>query len=63
MMDNQTHCEKPGCNKPTDVFGSKWCADCWYPGIDRDHERYRAMREDGYNHYQAMLSAGWADPE
>ncbi len=58
----QTHCEKPGCGKQTEVFGSRWCSDCWYPGIDHDYDRYKAYRSDGYSHYQAALSVGWADP-
>jgi len=61
-MDGITHCEKPGCNKPTDVFGSRFCAACWYPGIDEDYTMYRAYRADGYGSYQAKLMVGWADP-
>ena len=56
----QPRCYK--CNKPTQVFGSRWCAECWYPGIDKDYDRYRALLEEGYGHYQAKVMVGWADP-
>lgn len=58
-----THCETPGCGKRTEVFGSRWCATCWYPGIDEDYERYRALRAEGYGVWQAKLMVGWADPK
>jgi hypothetical protein len=61
--DSGTHCEKPGCGKLTEVYDSRWCAGCWYPGIDRDYETYRESRKEGYSRYQAMLMAGWADPD
>ena len=28
-------CEMPGCRRIPEVFGSRWCAECYYPGIDR----------------------------
>lgn len=61
MADN-TYCIKPGCGKVTDVYGSRWCADCWYPGIDNDYAEYRAYRDEGHGVYQSMLMVGWADP-
>lgn len=65
MKENRmppTKCQKPGCGKVTEVFGSAWCADCWYPGIDDDYQRYRAYREDGYGVYESIVMVGWADP-
>lgn len=61
-MAENTYCIKPGCGKATDVYGSRWCANCWYPDIDHDYECYRAYREDGYGVYQSKLNVGWADP-
>lgn len=55
-------CEKPGCGEPTQGYGSRWCAECYYPGIDRDAELYQAYREDGYSSFQAKIMVGWADP-
>lgn len=51
------------CRKPCQVFGCRWCANCYYPGIDRDYERYRDLLEEGYTRYQAKLMAGWGDPD
>ena len=61
-MSGECRCSKPGCGKITEVYGSRWCAECWYPGIDRDYEEYRAYREEGHGAYQAKLMVGWADP-
>jgi hypothetical protein len=29
-------CKCEGCGKITEVYGSRWCSACYYPGIDRD---------------------------
>ncbi len=50
------------CWKPTQVYGSRWCADCYYPSIDKDYARYRDLVEEGYPRHQALLMVGWADP-
>ncbi|WP_186079335.1 hypothetical protein [Burkholderia gladioli] len=55
-----THCKR--CRKVTEVFGSSWCSSCYYPGIDRDWQRYRDLLEEGYPRYQALVMAGLADP-
>ena len=55
-------CRCYGCCKPTQVYGSRWCAECYYPSIDEDYERYRDLLEEGYPRYQALLMVGWADP-
>ena len=61
-MVDECRCIKPWCGKITEVYGSRWCQECWYPGIDRDYAEYRAYRGDGYGAYQAKLAVGWADP-
>lgn len=33
--ENVSRCVK--CCQPTQVYGSRWCKDCAYPGIDRDY--------------------------
>jgi hypothetical protein len=55
-----TRCRK--CRCETQVFGSSWCQDCYYPGIDRDYQRFDALIEEGYPRYQARIMAGLADP-
>ncbi len=59
----RSNCEMPGCFKIPEVYGSKWCAACWYPGIDDDHQRFLDLKEDGYTTFQAMVMVGWKDPE
>jgi hypothetical protein len=44
------------------VFGSRWCADCHYPGIDQDWARFEMLVEEGYPRYQARIMAGFTDP-
>ena len=56
-------CEMPGCRRIPEVFGSRWCAECYYPGIDRDFQRYKDLREEGYSAYQAKVMAGLSDPD
>jgi hypothetical protein len=50
------------CRKETQVFGSRWCAECHYPSIDQDWKRFEMLVEEGYPRYQALLMAGLADP-
>jgi|GEM_PF-5809200 len=33
-----SHCYK--CKKLTQVYGSRWCSECYYPAIDRDLTAY-----------------------
>ncbi|AJX59693.1 hypothetical protein [Burkholderia pseudomallei] len=56
-----TRCRR--CRKETDVFGSSWCAGCYYPGIDADWQRYLDLVEEGYSRYQARVMAGLSDPD
>lgn len=60
-MDNERRhrCAKPFCRNSPQVFGSKWCSEGWYPGIDREEETYKAYCEDGYSVHLSMLMAGW----
>lgn len=54
------NCKK--CRREVQVFGSRWCKVCYYPGIDEDWQRYRDLVEEGYPRHQARLMAGLADP-
>ncbi|WP_153948386.1 hypothetical protein [Cupriavidus sp. U2] len=45
------------------MFGCRWCAACYYPGIDETYRRYRDMIEEGYTRYQAKVQSGWGDPD
>ncbi|MGT2505696.1 hypothetical protein [Cupriavidus basilensis] len=60
MRTSHGHCYK--CREEVQVYGSRWCADCHYPGIDDDYGRYQDLLEEGYTRYQAKLMVGWADP-
>ncbi|QBP09356.1 hypothetical protein [Cupriavidus metallidurans] len=51
------------CRGPVQVFGSRWCKDCHYPGIDETYQRYRDYIEEGYSRYQAKVMSGWGDPD
>lgn len=51
------------CRSHVQVFGSRWCKDCYYPGIDETYQRYRDMIEEGYTRYQAKVQSGWGDPD
>jgi hypothetical protein len=51
------------CRRPCQVFGCRWCKDCYYPGIDETYQRYRDMIEEGYTRYQAKVMSGWGDPD
>lgn len=59
----RSKCQRPGCNRTPEVFGSMWCSQCYYPGIHFDYQRYRDLREEGYSDYQARVMAGFADPD
>ncbi|WP_278651933.1 hypothetical protein [Pandoraea pnomenusa] len=61
-LGNVTMCHCYKCRKPTQVYGSRWCADCAYPSIDQDYTRYQNLLEEGYTRHQARLMVGWADP-
>lgn len=61
-MTSHSHGNCLRCRKPVQVFGSRWCQVCWYPGIDEDWQRYRDLLEEGYPRHQALVMAGLADP-
>jgi len=61
MLEEGTHCTK--CRKVTEVFGSKWCASCYYPGIDDDYEEYQALLNEGYRRADAAVRSGWLGAE
>lgn len=60
MNDQPCLCYK--CKKPTEVFGSRWCANCYYPSIDQNWQWYKDLLEEGYPRYAAKVMAGFADP-
>ncbi|BAO88958.1 hypothetical protein [Caballeronia cordobensis] len=61
-MSDRIVCRCQKCRKETQVFGSRWCADCHYPGIDQDWQRFEDLVEEGYTRHQARIMAGLADP-
>lgn len=62
-MSERIVCRCRRCRKETQVFGSSWCEDCYYPGIDRDYQRFDDLCAEGYTRHQARIMAGLADPE
>lgn len=50
------------CRGLTQVVGCRWCATCWYPGIDRDYQKLQDLLEEGYTRYQALVMVGWSEP-
>ncbi|WP_250865636.1 hypothetical protein [Caballeronia sp. INSB1] len=61
-MTERIVCRCQKCGKETQVFGSRWCADCHYPGIDQDWQRFQDLPEEGYSRYQGRIMAGLAAP-
>ncbi len=57
MLGTYTTCAK--CGKPTEVYGSKWCSTCHYPGIDEDYARFQDLLDDGHRYIDAAVSSGW----
>lgn len=52
------------CNrcKKTTIDNSKWCDDCFYPGIDETYQEYRDLIAEGHRRIQAAVMSGWQDP-
>ncbi|USD64197.1 hypothetical protein [Vibrio sp. SCSIO 43136] len=51
------------CKKEVQVYGSRWCQDCYYPGIDETYDEYKAMLAEGHRPIQAAVQSGWQDPD
>lgn len=47
------------CKKLTQVFGCRWCSECWYPGIDEEYNEYQALLSDGHSRINAQVLSGW----
>lgn len=45
--------------EPTQVFGCRWCSECYYPGIDETYNEYQALLSEGYRRIDAQLLSGW----
>lgn len=60
-MCDETKCLK--CRGEKQVYGSRWCGDCWYPGIDEVYNEYRAMLAEGYRSADAAVRSGWLGVE
>ncbi len=60
-MSDVCQCER--CRRPTQVFGSRWCAACHYPGIDEDYAEFEALIEEGHSRAQAAVLSGWMGAE
>lgn len=50
------------CREPTSNESTRWCDDCFYPGIDDDYEEYQSLLEEGHRPIQAAVMSGWQDP-
>lgn len=55
-------CNCKRCRKPITDSSSKWCDECFYPGIDDDYEEYQSLLEEGHRPIQAAVMSGWQDP-
>ena len=62
MTEQRIPCQKCRSNTP-EVFGSRWCSNCYYPGIDDDYEEYQSMLEEGYRQIDAAVQSGWRGAE
>jgi len=51
------------CNEPLAGDNSRWCIDCYYPGIDDDYQRFKDMLADGYRYIDAAVQSGWRGAE
>ena len=59
-------CEESSCMKcggQIQVFGSRWCKTCWYPGIDKVWNEYQALLDEGYRRADAAVRSGWLGAE
>lgn len=34
------------CKKGCHVYGSRWCADCWHPGIDEEYNAFQSTLKE-----------------
>lgn len=51
------------CTQPVPDVGSRWCGNCWYPGIDDDYQEYIDLLEDGHSRNQAAVLSGYKGHE
>jgi hypothetical protein len=47
------------CHQPMNNPSERWCASCWYPGIDDDYQRFIDLLEDGHRATEAAFLSGW----
>ena len=47
----------------TQVYGARFCPDCYYPGLDDDWNRFEDLVAEGHTTYQAKVMAGLQDPD
>tara|TARA_R110001599_G_scaffold100770_9_gene258151 strand:+ start:10825 stop:11010 length:186 start_codon:yes stop_codon:yes gene_type:complete len=57
------NCNCLKCKKPTKVYGSKWCPNCHYPGIDEDYKEFQNLLKEGYRRADAAVRSGWLGAE
>lgn len=65
-MSDEPSIKECGCLKcggQKQVFGCRWCEDCYYPGIDEDWNEFRALIEGGYSRAKAAVMSGWVGAE
>ncbi|MGK0272151.1 MAG: hypothetical protein ACI88H_002817 [Cocleimonas sp.] len=62
-MDKSVNGNCNKCRGGVDVYGSRFCADCYYPGIDDDWNEYQDLIADGHPRNQAAVLSGWLGAE
>lgn len=54
-----------GCEAPLEnngIEGSGFCEECWSEQNVEGYQRFRAYRAEGYSIHQALVMAGFRDP-
>ncbi|MGR5299284.1 hypothetical protein ACPV5U_28505 [Vibrio mediterranei] len=54
------------CSKtfvPTASSSTRFCDDCFYPGIEEDYDEYQALLDEGHRRIDAAVMSGWEDPD
>ena len=60
-MCDEKKCLK--CREKKQEYVNRWCADCFYPGIDDYWNEYQKMIAEGYRRADAAVRSGWLGAE
>ncbi|PCD85617.1 hypothetical protein [Vibrio mediterranei] len=58
------HCRR--CSKELasiDDLSTRFCNECFYPGIEETYDEYQALLDEGHRRIQAAVMSGWQDPD